>query len=62
MTWQTVKNVKAFLADKGTKRVRDAHSLKKRVAHWPYCEHCGLVALKNDVSRRALAAQCVVHE
>lgn len=60
--WQSVTDVKAFLAQKGTKRVRDSHSMTKRIAHWPYCAHCGLVALKNDVSRKKLKQPCVVEE
>ncbi len=41
---------------------RGPHVMTKRVLHWPYCARCGLVALKNDVSRRALKADCVVEE
>ncbi len=26
---------------------------------WPYCARCGLVYLKNEVSRRAVRAKCV---
>jgi hypothetical protein len=29
-----------------------------RHCHWPYCEDCGLVMLKNDVSRRAASQAC----
>jgi hypothetical protein len=32
--------------------------MTKRICSWPYCARCGLVALKNDVSRKALKAQC----
>lgn len=62
MTWQTVTDVRAFLNERGNKRVRDAHSLKRRVLHWPYCEYCGLLALKNDVTRKALSKPCVTWE
>jgi hypothetical protein len=60
--WEPVTDVHEFLNQRGNKRVRDGHSLKGRILHWPYCEHCGLIALKNDVTRRALKAQCVVWE
>lgn len=57
-----VQDVRAFLALKGNKRVRESHELKGRVMHWPFCVHCGLVALKNQVSRDALKKPCVVWE
>lgn len=46
---------------KGTIK-RGPHQMTKRVLHWTYCARCGLVALKNDVTRRALKAQCVTEE
>ena len=60
--WKPVKDVRAFLSERGSRRVRASHEFTKRVAHWPYCNHCGLVALKNDVSRKAARAKCVVEE
>lgn len=59
--WHSVENVAEFLSLRGNKRVRE-HEFKKRVAHWPYCSHCGLVLLKNDVSRKAAKAKCVTYE
>ena len=41
---------------------RGPHSLTKRICHWAYCSRCGLVALKNDVTRRALKKECVTEE
>lgn len=37
---------------------RGPHSFTKKICNWPYCSKCGLVALKNDVSRRAVKAEC----
>lgn len=44
------------------RRVSRPHAMTKKVCHWSVCAHCGLVALKNDVSRRALRALCVTEE
>jgi hypothetical protein len=60
--WNQVQDVRAFLAERGSRRVRDSHEFTRRVLHWPYCNHCGLVALKNDASRIAARAKCVVEE
>lgn len=60
--WRQVNDVRAFLTEKGSKRVREHDFNKRRVAHWPYCAQCGLVMLKNDVSRRAANAKCVTYE
>ena len=57
----TAAEARAFLDDKGTRRVR-VHSMTRRVLHWPYCAYCGLVALKNNTTRRALGKKCVTYE
>lgn len=31
---------------------------KKSRIHWPMCKHCGLLALKNDATRRARRCGC----
>lgn len=59
--WHRVSDVARFLAEKGERRVRD-HSFTKRVLNWPYCAHCGLLALKNKRSRQAMAEKCVTYE
>lgn len=41
---------------------RGPHSMTKKILHWAYCSRCGLVALKNDATRRALRAECVTLE
>jgi hypothetical protein len=50
-------DVAAFL--RGGRRVRGRHAFTRRVLHWPYCQHCGMVLLKNEASRRAAGAVCV---
>ena len=59
--WTVVSDVRSFLADKGHRNV-GVHALTKRVAHWACCTRCGLLALKNDVTRKALKGACVVYE
>jgi hypothetical protein len=42
---------------------RGPHQMAKlKRLPWPYCKRCGLLALKNDVTRRALRAECVTLE
>lgn len=50
----------AFLREKGT---RDAgnHKFTKQVFNWPYCARCGLVLLKNERTRKAARAACVIY-
>lgn len=59
--WEPVTDVAAFLSQKGTKRMR-VHAFNKKCCHWSYCGQCGLVLLRNDVSRRAAKAPCVTYE
>lgn len=59
--WKQVSDVRAFLADKGTKRVRE-HAFTKKVCHWSCCGQCGLLLLKNDATRKAVKAKCVTYE
>lgn len=56
-----VLDVGAFLADRGTRRVRE-HAFTKRIVSWSYCAHCGLVALKNEATRREMSRKCVTYE
>lgn len=53
--------MREFLSMKGIKSV-GVHSMTRTIFHWPYCSRCGLLALKNDVTRRALRGPCVVSE
>lgn len=46
---------------KGTIK-RGPHVMTKRILHWPYCARCGLMALKNEESRKALKRDCVTEE
>jgi hypothetical protein len=59
--WSRVRDVRGFLADRGTKRVR-AHEFSRRILHWPYCKHCGLIPLKNVASQKAASSPCVTYE
>jgi len=34
------------------------HQFNKKVCHWSYCSGCGLVALKNDATRKRMAQSC----
>jgi hypothetical protein len=61
VSWTTIRDVRAFLAEEGTVRVRE-HNFSRRILHWPYCAYCGLVMLKNERSRKAAKAPCVTRE
>lgn len=39
-----------------------AHRFDKKVMHWWYCSGCGLVALRNDVTRRSMSKPCISME
>jgi hypothetical protein len=41
---------------------RGPHQFTRKILHWPYCARCGLMALKNDVSRRAAKQPCETWE
>lgn len=34
------------------------HNFNKKVCHWMYCSGCGLVALKNDATRKRMEKSC----
>ena len=55
--WRRVTDVAAFLA--GGRKVVGTHAFTKRALHWPYCAHCGLMCLRNDTTRKAMAAPCI---
>jgi hypothetical protein len=55
--WVRVTDVRAFLSS--GRVVKGVHSFTKRILHWPYCAHCGLVLLRNDTTRRAAKAACI---
>lgn len=59
--WKQVQDVRGFLAQRGTVKSMP-HNLNVAVLHWRYCSRCGLIALKNDASRKAMKAACVVEE
>jgi hypothetical protein len=55
----------ALLRSRGQLHV-GVHQMKgtigKPAMPWRYCTNCGLLALKNDVTRRALRAPCTWEE
>lgn len=53
--------MRAFLSHQGQRRT-GPHRMTKRILHWQFCATCGLLALKNEVSRRALRAPCMWEE
>lgn len=55
--WTRVENVAEFLRQGRT--VRGVHAFTRKILHWPYCQHCGLMLLKNDRTRKAVKAACV---
>ncbi len=34
------------------------HNMSGRAVSWPYCKSCGLIGLKNPVSRKAESGDC----
>ena len=34
-------------------RRKGNHNFTKKICHWSYCVNCGLVALKNEATRKA---------
>lgn len=39
-------------------RQKAVHSFSDKICHWDYCVKCGLVALKNAATERAIRAPC----
>ncbi len=57
-TWYTLSDSEKRDFMKAGNVRRGPHQFKKKVCHWPYCDRCGLVLLKNQVSRSAASKQC----
>lgn len=55
----TGKEAARFLAQRG-KRDSAPHDMRGQILHWPYCKRCGLIALKNERTARALRKPCVI--
>jgi hypothetical protein len=51
-------DAKAFLAANGLKRT-GPHRMTQRLLNYMYCANCGLLNLKNDVTRAALKKVCM---
>ena len=62
MVRMTTKEVREFLNRRGVRKV-GVHSWKpiKRMP-WPFCSSCGLLRLKNDVTRIAANGPCITEE
>lgn len=60
--WERVTNIRAFMDSRGQRSV-GVHQMRsvKRLP-WPYCSRCGLLALRNDATRKAMREACVVEE
>ena len=37
---------------------RVPHHFNRKVMHWFYCSGCGLVALKNEITQKAMRKPC----
>ncbi len=60
--WARVDDVKGFLEARG-RIVRGEHRPKTiRGISWPVCSRCGLLYLRNEVTRRAINQECVTEE
>lgn len=63
MSYTTLSNQQAReLLNYRAPRRTGVHNMSQKVLHWPYCGNCGLVALKNDISRKALRQVCTWEE
>ncbi len=60
-TWYKIENVSEFLAYRG-QRKEGPHQMSDRILHWLVCSRCGLVALKNETTRKILRKSCVTFE
>lgn len=60
--WKRVEDVKAFLAERGTRSVGVHHATNVKRLPWPVCARCGLLYLKNEATRRELKKPCIVEE
>ncbi len=55
------KDARAFITSKGTKHV-GTHVMKEQLLHWRFCSNCGLLNLKNEVTRLAMRKACVWYD
>jgi hypothetical protein len=61
--WQSLSasDRKDFLSAKGQVR-RAPHKFTMKVLHWRACSTCGLLPLRNELTRKAIRAACVWEE
>jgi hypothetical protein len=50
------------LLNRHGRRVHTAHHFSKRICHWLYCKHCGLVLLRNEPTRYEAQRRCIYYE
>lgn len=60
--WERVTDVKAFLATKGNRTTGPHQPQHRKRLPWPVCARCGLLYLKNDVTRKAASQMCVTED
>lgn len=60
--WVRVRNVREFMEAPAQRTRRVPHRFNDRVSkkrcHWECCSRCGLVALKNEATARAIRDGC----
>jgi len=62
-TWQKWDGGRGYVVRKRAHRLAYPTTNKRsRLLGYPFCIECGLVALRNDVTQRALRASCDVWE
>jgi hypothetical protein len=43
-------------------KIHPTHSFTRKLFNWLYCAKCGLINLKNLVTRQAMSQRCPGHE
>jgi hypothetical protein len=56
-----ITDVRGFLSQRGVRNV-GPHAFTRKILNWSCCTRCGLLALKNDATRREMKKPCVVYE
>jgi hypothetical protein len=55
---ETAEDRAAYAKWRTRRIVRAPHSMTRKLLNWYFCSRCGLLSLKNDVTRRALREGC----
>jgi hypothetical protein len=61
--WRKLSDVEKrdFMSRRGVRKTGE-HRMTRKVLHWRACTRCGLMNLRNDATRKALAKPCVWEE